>query len=128
MFKLYICWYYQRIWNGQMPYRIDTFTLPDAARAEFEQRSLQTIALLRQQPGFVRDLWFEKIGGDGSVDVVTMVEWRDEASIRAAGQVVRAMHAANGFDAAAFARSHGVVESKAVYAPRAFPAVDAPAA
>ena len=101
-----------------MPYRIDTFTLPEAARPEFERRSLQTIALLRQQPGFVRDTWFEKIAGDGSVDVVTMVEWRDEASIRAAGAAVRAMHAANGFDAAAFARGHGIVESKAVYESR----------
>jgi hypothetical protein len=101
-----------------MLYRIDTFNLPEAARAEYERRSLQTIALLRQQPGFVRDLWFEKVAGDGSVNVITMVEWQDEASIRGASQVVRAMHAANGFDAAAFSREAGIVESKAVYETR----------
>ena len=107
-----------------MPYRIDTFTLPEAARPEFERRSLQTIALLRRQPGFVRDTWFEKVAGDGSVNVVTMVEWENEQNIRAAGQAVRAMHAGNGFDAAAFVREHGIVESKAVYEPRDFPAAE----
>ena len=101
-----------------MPYRIDTFTLPAAARPEFERRSLQTIALLRQQPGFIRDTWFEKIAGNGSVDVVTMVEWRDEASIASAGAAVRAMNDANGFDATTFSREHGIFESKAVYESR----------
>ena len=107
-----------------MPFRIDVFTLPAAAREEFERRSAQTISILRRQPGFVRDSWFEKVSGDGSVDVITMVEWQDESSIRAAGATVRAMHAANGFDAANFARAHGIVESKAVYAPRVFPAAE----
>ncbi len=101
-----------------MAYRIDVFAIPDAARAEFEMRSRQTIALLRQQPGFIRDMWFEKTAGDGTMNVVTMVEWQDEASIREAGQAVRAMHAANGFDAAAFSRQHRITESKAVYMPR----------
>lgn len=101
-----------------MPYRIDTFSLPDSARAEFERRSRKTIALLREQPGFVRDTWFEKIAGDGIVDVITMVEWRDEASIRRAGEVVRAMHAADGFDAGRFSREHGIVENKSVYTTR----------
>jgi heme-degrading monooxygenase HmoA len=101
-----------------MLHRIDTFHLPEGARTEFERRSRETIALLRRQPGFIRDIWFEKVAGEGSVDVVTMVEWQDEASIRAAGHAVRTMHAENGFDAAAFARSHGIVESKAVYKSR----------
>jgi hypothetical protein len=65
--------------------------------------------------GFVRDLWFEKVSGNGSVNVITMAEWQDEASIRSARQAVEEMHAANGFDPAAFARRHGIIESKAVY-------------
>jgi len=102
-----------------MLHRIDTFHLPESARPEFELRSRETIALLRRQPGFICDTWFEKVAGDGSVDVITMVEWQDETSIRAAGHAVRAMHAKNGFDAAVFARSQGIVESKAVYETRA---------
>jgi heme-degrading monooxygenase HmoA len=101
-----------------MLYRIDTFSLPEPARAEFERRSRQTIALLRQQPGFIRDRWFEKIAGDGAVDVITIVEWEDEASIRAAGQAARALHAENGFDAAAFFRQNGISDSRAVYEAR----------
>jgi Antibiotic biosynthesis monooxygenase len=101
-----------------MLYRIDTFSLPEAARPEFELRSAQTISLLRRQPGFVRDHWFEKVSGHGSVNLITMVEWEDEASIQSAAQVVRAMHSANGFDAADFVQRHGIIESKAVYRSR----------
>jgi heme-degrading monooxygenase HmoA len=101
-----------------MLYRIDTFSLPEAARPEFKSRSRETIALLRKQPGFIRDDWFEKVVDDGSFNVVTMVEWRDEASIRSAGEAVRAMHAANGFDAADFFRRNGIVASRAVYRSR----------
>ena len=97
-----------------MLYRIDTFTLPESAMAEFTARSAMTVDLLRRQPGFVRDHWFQKVAGDGSVNVITMVEWRDEASIAAAGQAVRALHAGADFDAAAFLQQYGV--SRAVYA------------
>jgi len=98
-----------------MLYRIDAFNIPDAVRPEFERRALETTTLLRTQPGFVSKRWFEKVFGDGSMNLVTMVEWQDEASIRAAGQAVHAMHAAKGFDPAAFARLNGIVDSKAVY-------------
>ena len=103
-----------------MPFRIDAFTVPEAARPEFERRSRQTHALLRQQAGFVRDHWFEKVSGDGTIDVITMVEWRDEASIASAIPVVRAMHAATGFDPAAFCRENGIVANLGVYAGRDF--------
>lgn len=108
-----------------MPYRIDTFTLPNDARAEFERRAQQTIALLRQQPGFIHDAWFEKVSGDGAVNVITMVEWQDEDSIRAAARVVQARDAASGLDPAAFRARYGIVSSAAVFVDRASPATDA---
>lgn len=98
-----------------MLYRIDAFNIPDVARPEFERRVLETTTLLRTQPGFISKRWFEKVFGDGSMNLVTIVEWQDEAGIRAAGEVVRAMHEAKGFDPAAFARLNGIVDSKAVY-------------
>ena len=101
-----------------MLYRIDTFVLPEPARRKFVEVSRCTIEVLRTQPGFVRHQWFEKISGAGSVDVVTIVEWRDAQSIKSAAQAVRTLHAEMSFDAAAFARMHGILESKAVYAER----------
>lgn len=98
-----------------MLYRIDSFNLPDAARPQFERRAKETLALLRRQPGFVRDQWFEKVSGEGSFNIVTMVEWEDDTDIQTVAQAVRAMHAENGFDPAAFTRLYGIVESKALY-------------
>ena len=106
-----------------MLYRIDTFTVPEEARREFAARSVRIIALLRTQPGFVRDHWFEKISGAGAVNVVTLVAWQDVQSIEAAGRTVRALNACDGFDATAFAREHGIIESKAVYEERGQPEV-----
>ena len=46
-------------------YRIDRFVVPDAARAEFIGRVRMTHAVLRQQPGFVRDALLEHPGEPG---------------------------------------------------------------
>ncbi len=48
--------------NEQPFYRIDRFVVPDAARAEFIGRVRMTHAVLRQQPGFVRDALLEHPG------------------------------------------------------------------
>ena len=48
--------------NDQPFYRIDRFVVPDAARAEFIGRVRMTHAVLRQQPGFVRDALLEHPG------------------------------------------------------------------
>jgi hypothetical protein len=101
-----------------MLYRVATFVMPETARPEFEERARQASAILRQQPGFIRDHWLEKISGAGAVDIITIVEWQDEESIRSADQVVRTMLASSDFDAAAFAQRHGIIVSRAVYAPR----------
>ena len=99
-----------------MLYRIDTFVLPDAAHEPFERQSQKVLELLRGQPGFVSDQVFRKVAGSGSVNVVTIVAWKDQVSIEAAGAAVRQLHSELDFDPEAFSRDHGITESKAIYA------------
>ena len=101
-----------------MLYRIDTFSVPQAARAEFERYSYEIIAFLRSQPGFIRDDWFERVAGDEAHDVVTIAVWKDDASIAAAGQAVRAMRSESGSDVEKFLRTSNVTGSRAVYRQR----------
>ncbi|MCF3643133.1 antibiotic biosynthesis monooxygenase [Rhizobium sp. TRM95111] len=79
-------------------YRTDKFTVPAAARSEFLDRVAATHALLRTQPGFVRDLILEKENGVATVDVVTVAEWRDEAAILQAKATIAEAHRRMGFD------------------------------
>ncbi|MBA3678114.1 MAG: antibiotic biosynthesis monooxygenase [Sphingosinicella sp.] len=107
-----------------MLYRIDNVTLPEAARAEFEQQAGRTVSLLRRQPGFVRADRFEKIAGPGKVNVIIMAVWKDQESIDAAATAVQAMHEDSGFDPAAFRRERGIVGSNALYALRSSDAAE----
>ena len=78
--------------NEQPLYRVDRFTVPDAARAEFIGRVRMTHAVLRQQPGFVRDALLEQSGETGETVIVTIAEWRDAAAIAGARAAVAALH------------------------------------
>lgn len=79
-------------------YRTDSFSVPAAARAEFLERVGATHAVLRRQPGFVRDLILEQPGDDGTSRIVTVAEWRDDEAIRAAKAVVGEEQRRMGFD------------------------------
>lgn len=89
-------------------YRLDTFTVPDAVLAEFVDRVRETHALLRQQPGFVRDLILEEPEPAGTTRFATMVEWEDEASKRKAADAVRGLRRTTGFDPGAFIAQRGI--------------------
>jgi len=96
-------------------FRIDSFDIPPAAMPEFQAAAQRSVEVLSTQPGFVGSRVFEKIGGDGRFNIVTIAEWTDLASIAAAGPVLRDAHLAAGFDAERFIRTHGIDESRAVY-------------
>lgn len=101
-------------------FRIDSFQVPSAALPQFRSAAQRSLAVLRSQPGFVRDQWFERIEGTGRFNIVTLVEWQDASFLPVAGAAVRASHEGAGFDPEAFAIQHGIDQSKAVYS--AYPA------
>ncbi len=78
-------------------YRVDRFTVPEGARAEFLSRVRQTHEVLRAQPGFLQDLVLEEPGGQGVCRFLTLVEWADAAVLEQAKAVVGASQKALGF-------------------------------
>lgn len=101
---------------GQQPiYRIDKFAVPAAARAAFLANVAETHAVLRRQPGFVRDLVVEQSGGPGRFNFVTLVEWTGEDAIAGAAAAVQARHAAIGLDPRAFVAAAGIDGDVALY-------------
>jgi heme-degrading monooxygenase HmoA len=79
-------------------YRVDKFTVPQAAREEFLARVFQTHRVLRRQPGFVSDLLLEQTGGPGKFNFVTVAEWESEDFVAGARAAVQAMHRSENFD------------------------------
>ncbi|WP_323845339.1 antibiotic biosynthesis monooxygenase [Microbulbifer magnicolonia] len=81
---------------------------PCDAREEFIARVQQTHALLRSQPGFIRDILLEKPATGEKFILVTLVEWQDAESVALAREAVAAMHRDTGFSPRDFLTRHGI--------------------
>ena len=57
---------------------IDTFIVPEEAKAEFLEASHKVQSFIRTLPGFVEGFSFEKTGGDGRYNFLTTAVWKDE--------------------------------------------------
>ncbi len=79
-------------------YRIDRFTVPAAGYDEFMSRVRQTHALLKHQPGFIRDNIVERPLPAGFSEIVTIAEWQDEDHVAKARLAVQDLHREAGFD------------------------------
>jgi antibiotic biosynthesis monooxygenase len=88
--------------------RIDSFSVPDAARAEFEGAMQRNMRFIAEQPGFRGHLVFHKSAGPTSMNIVTIAVWESRAAIEAATEKVRAYYASIGFDPGATLARFGV--------------------
>jgi hypothetical protein len=73
-------------------FRVDKFVVPVNAREEFLGKVRATHAVLRTQPGFVRDAILEQSSGPGEFNFVTIVEWENSGAIDGARRAVAALH------------------------------------
>lgn len=94
-------------------FKIDRFSVPEAAVEDFSRRLRQIQQVLSEQPGCRQNLVLEGLGNaqDGRRDVATVVEWESEDAFAAARAAVRKRYAAEGFDPAAFMRRLNVAAS-----------------
>src|SRR5262245_3209463 len=56
-------------------FRIDSFSVPESARAEFEAAMLRNLKYLETLPGFMGHVVFEKADGPTSFNIVTLAAW-----------------------------------------------------
>lgn len=100
------------------PFRVDRFVVPRPALARFLERVRVSQRLLDEQPGCLQNLVLSRDdGAQPEVDVVTIVEWADDAAMHAAKASVQARYSAEGFDPAEFMRGLGVRADMASYLP-----------
>lgn len=97
-------------------YRIDTFTVPDAARAELEATMRRNVGYIRTLPGFQGHVAFEKRAGPATFDLVTVAAWENAAALARAAEAVRAHYQAIGLDLPALLARWGVTMQRGDFA------------
>lgn len=84
--------------NPRRIYRIDKFAVPDSVRREFIEKVRETHEFLRTLPGFIEDSIFEKAGGSGVFDVVTIAARDGPEAVEAAREAMISQRQKTGFD------------------------------
>ena len=96
-------------------FRVDRFTVPEAARDEFLAQVADTHHILRTLPGFLRDAILEKPGGPGELIILTIAEWDSTEAIANARKVIQERRAETGFEPQEFMAKLGVTPELASY-------------
>ncbi|RKH67588.1 antibiotic biosynthesis monooxygenase [Corallococcus llansteffanensis] len=94
--------------NPGLRFRIDNFTVPDAAREPFETAMRRNFAFIQTLPGFQGHMVFEKTGGPGSFNIATIAVWESQDAIDKAVAEVGAFYKKNGIDMPAMLKRYGI--------------------
>jgi len=89
-------------------FRIDSFSVPAAARTEFEAAMQRNFQFIHTLPGFLSHLVFEKSSGPSHFNIVTIAVWESAAAIEKAAEAVRAYYKEIGFNPAESMSQWGV--------------------
>ncbi|MDB4955806.1 MAG: hypothetical protein JWO36_3375 [Myxococcales bacterium] len=84
--------------HPDLQFRIDAFSVPAPARAEFERAMDRNLAFIKTLHGFMSHAVFEKASGPTTFDIITIAVWESPEAIAAAGEKVRAYYQSIGFD------------------------------
>ena len=87
---------------------VDTFTVPAAARSEFEAAMRRNREFIRTLDGFRGDAVFVRAQGDGGFDIATIAAWESPEAIARAKEQVTAYYQRIGFDMPATIARWGV--------------------
>jgi len=97
-------------------YRVDRFNVPEHARDAFLERLVVIRDFLQGQPGCLYNRIAEARREDGSLSMMTIVEWRDRKAMDTARGAAKAFYEKNGFDPAQFMAALGIEPDFGLYA------------
>ena len=93
---------------ARLIFHVDAFSVPEAARAEFEAALRRNLAFLGSLPGFRGHAVLEKTSGPTPFNLVTLAAWEGAEAVERAGMEVRAHYREIGFDLTAALARWGV--------------------
>lgn len=96
-------------------FRINRFTVPIASRTEFMTLIGDTLAVIRRQPGFVRDVVLENAPGLGASSLMTLIEFAHATVLPGVIEALAADDRARGIDRPAELERMGVRAENGLY-------------
>src|SRR5262245_28811397 len=81
-------------------FRIDSFSVPAAARTEFEAAMRRNLRFIQTLPGFLSHTVLEKASGPSMFNIVTIAVWQSPEAIAKAADAVRTFYQEIGFNPA----------------------------
>jgi heme-degrading monooxygenase HmoA len=93
---------------GGVIFRVDSFSVPEAARKDFDTAMRRNLAFIETLPGFRGHMVLEKIGGATAFNVVTIAAWESAEAHDQAAARVRSYYEEIGFDLPATLARWGV--------------------
>jgi heme-degrading monooxygenase HmoA len=100
---------------ASLSFHVDAFSIPDAAREEFEAAMRRNMAFIEALPGFRGHLVLEKTGGPTAFNVVTIAAWESSESLDKAGVEVRTYYQKIGFDRSAALARWGATDEQGTF-------------
>jgi quinol monooxygenase YgiN len=94
--------------NPNLYFRIDNFSVPDAAREEFEAAMRRNMTFIRTLPGFLGHMVFEKSGGPTAFNITTIAVWKNKQALEKASVQVGEYYRRIGFDTSSALARWGV--------------------
>jgi heme-degrading monooxygenase HmoA len=94
---------------------IDKFIVPTETKEEFLTRLRLNLDLIKSQPGLVETTAYEKTGGEGEFNFVTVAVWENDEALSKAKQTVSAEYRKQGFDLQEMLKRLNVKIDRAVY-------------
>lgn len=77
---------------------IDNFIIPQNAVEEFLSRMEYNRNFIKNIPGFIKDSVYQSKDENDNLLIITVAEWKDEAALKNAKELVQAEYKKIGFD------------------------------
>lgn len=97
-----------KVVQDQAIYWLDSFTIPATSRTTFASKLSEIYDLVNGLAGCRRREILERVSGDGSVNVVILVEWESAGAMEDARETLAGWRLETGFSPTAFSKSLGV--------------------
>ena len=94
---------------------IDTFTVPEESKAEFQQAAASAQTFIRTLPGFVEGFIYEQMNGESSINFLTTAVWKNEEAFENAKKAVFAEYQRTGYDPQLTRKKLGIEQTRSTY-------------
>jgi heme-degrading monooxygenase HmoA len=94
---------------------IDTFTVPQEAKAEFREAAIKAQDFIKTLPGYVEGYIYEQMEGESSYNFLTTAVWQSEQAFEDAKKAVLTEYQKRGYDPKVTRQRLGIEQTRSTY-------------